>query len=108
MMFRSRGRHRPGVMNRLESKYAAKLESDKNTGHVQWYAFEAIKLKLADKTYLTPDFLVMTNDGYLECHEVKGFMYDDAAVKLKVAANKFPFKFVLIKQLRGAWDFKEI
>lgn len=108
MRFRSRGRHRPGVMNKLEARYAAKLEADKNSGTILWYSFEAIKLKLADKTYLTPDFIVMLNDGYLEAHEVKGFWEDDARVKIKVAAAKFPFKFVAIKFVRGQWEYEEI
>lgn len=106
--FRARGRHRPGHMNKLEARYCQQLEIEKNIGKVLWWSFEAIKFKLADKTYLTPDFIVMTNDGYLEAHEVKGFWEDDARAKIKVAADKFPVKFVAVQWKSGAWVYEEI
>ncbi len=94
----ARGCMPPGQMNRTESQYAQRLEILKQGGHIQWYASEAIKLRLADKTFYTPDFLVLASDGLLECHEVKGFWQDDARVKIKVAAEKFPFRFVAVKK----------
>ena len=39
----------------------------------------------------------MLGDGTLECHEVKGHWEDDARVKIKCAAEKFPFRFVAMK-----------
>lgn len=102
-------RKAPGAMNGWERKYSATLEARKQTGEILWWAYEAVKLKLADKTYLTPDFVVMLADGAIEFHEVKGFMRDDAAVKLKVAANKFPFIFRLITQGRDkTWSITEV
>lgn len=92
------GRLPPGQMNGTEAKYAAVLESLKHCGAVIWYEFEGIKLRLADNTFYTPDFLVMREDHVLECHEVKGFWMDDARVKIKVAADKFPiFRFYAVK-----------
>ena len=77
-----------------------------------WYRYEGITLKLAMDTRFTPDFIVMDKDGFLEVHEVKGFMRDDAHVKLKVAAEQFPFKFFLIRLIPkkdgGGWDIKEL
>jgi hypothetical protein len=99
MRFRSFGRPRPGVMNSLEARYARDLEIKKNTGQILGYWYEGIKLRLADKTFYTPDFFVMMADNSLEAHECKGFMMDDANVKLKCAAEKFPFKFILVR-----WD----
>jgi hypothetical protein len=29
-------------------------------------------------------------------------------VKIKVAAEKFPFRFVAVKAKRGAWEYEEI
>jgi hypothetical protein len=105
----AKGRLKPGEMNKTEAKYAEFLESCKLTGELVWYAFEGIKLRLADRTFLTPDFFVMRGNGELECHEVKGFMEDDAAVKLKVAAEHFPFRFLLIRKAKGGlWDIREI
>jgi hypothetical protein len=39
----------------------------------------------------------MRQDGQMEIHETKGFWTDDARVKIKVAADMYPFKFVAIK-----------
>lgn len=94
-------------MNKTEAEYAGILEMKKRAGVILWYCYEGIKLKLADNTSYTPDFIVMTQDMELECHEVKGFMRDDAAVKLKVAASLFPFRFILVRRERKEWVYKE-
>ena len=104
-------RRTPGTMNGLEAKYAATLTIDQASGAIVGYWFEAVTLKLAPDTRYTPDFMVLHNDGTLEFREVKGFMEDDAWVKLKVAADKFPiFRFTLIRQKLkrdgGGWDVK--
>lgn len=109
---RARGRHKPGVMNKLEAEYGALLEARRLAGNdILWYAFEALTLKLATDTRFTPDFLVLRADGQLECHECKGFMEEDALVKLKVAAEKFPFRFISIrkkpKKDGGGWLVRE-
>lgn len=102
------GRLKAGTMNKTEALYAETLEDAKTAGTVKWFAFEAIKLRLADNTFYTPDFFVMLATDELECHEVKGFWQDDARVKIKVAAEKFPFRFVAIKALSrkagGGWE----
>lgn len=96
-----RTRCEPGTMNKLETAYAEELERRKLIGEVADYRFEELKLRLAKRTYLTVDFFVMLADGTLEAHECKGFMEDDAAVKLKVAAEKFWwFKFYLVQARR--------
>lgn len=101
------GRKRPGSMNKLEGAYAHTLEARKTNGEVLWFAYEAIKLRLADKTFYTPDFFLMTSSGELECHEVKGFWEDDARVKIKCAAEKFPIVFKAIQRKRGEWIVEE-
>lgn len=106
------GRLKAGEMNKTEAAYAAHLEVRSRAGEVAWYKFEGVKLRLADNTFLTVDFAVMGDDGVLEMHEVKGFMTDDAAVKLKVAAFMYPFKFFLVraraKKNGGGWDVTEV
>lgn len=93
----------PGQMNGLEKSYSTYLDGLVLARAVLWYAFDSLKLRLAEKTFFTPDFLVMTSDGTLEIHEVKGHWEDDARVKIKVAADKFPFKFKAIKKEKGLW-----
>lgn len=94
-------------MNGLEAAYAEHLKTLQQAGAVDWFAFEAIKLKLADSTFYTPDFLVLMMNGDLEVHEVKGHWEDDARVKIKVAAALFPFRFRAIQRLPkrdgGGW-----
>ena len=106
------GRLKAGAMNKTEAAYAKKLELEKSAGLIAWYKFEALKLRLADSTFYTPDFIVMRACGLLEAHEVKGFMLEDANIKIKVAAEIYPFKFILVKvrpkKLGGGWTIKEI
>jgi hypothetical protein len=106
------GRLKQGEMNKTEAAYASHLEAERIEGQILWYKFEGIKLRLADATFYTPDFLVMAADNTLECHEVKGWMEDDANVKIKVAASMYPLRFVLVKvrpkKDGGGWLIKEI
>lgn len=96
--------HKSGQMNKLEAAYAARLESLKLAGEIADYRFECIKLRLADRTFYTPDFMVLRADGEFEMHEVKGFWEDDARVKIKVAASIYPFKFIAVRKQKGAWE----
>lgn len=113
------GRLEAGRMNRTESAYAEHLEllrRDDNCAVIS-FRFEAIKLRLAKRTFYEPDFMVVMADGSIEIHEVKGGpIEDDAAVKLKVAAALFPcFKFIIVrryrsgdKQIGSTWVFKDV
>jgi len=108
---KGRQRHAPGQMNKTEQAYGAHLDAMYRNNEIAQYKFEAVKLRLADNTFYTPDFLVMQNDGSIECHEVKGYWEDDARVKIKVAAAMFPFKFIAIKpkakKYGGGWEVEE-
>ena len=97
-----------GGMNKLEATYAMSLEAKKRAGKIVLWRYERVTLKLADDTRYTPDFYVLELDGSVSLVEVKGFMRDDALVKLKVAASQFPeFRFYLwqkgvLKPIKGA------
>ena len=93
------GRLKRGEMNATERDYGAELEQRRRAGEVLWYRFEGIKLRLADSTFYTPDFAVQLVDGTLECHEVKGHWQDDARVKIKVAAEMYPLRFVAVRRI---------
>ena len=106
----AKGRLPSGTMNKTETAYAAYLTESTMAGEVVWWKFEAINLRLADRTFYAPDFLVMRPDGSLEVHEVKGakaIFQDDAKVKIKVAAAMYPFLFVAVypkpKKDGGGW-----
>lgn len=92
------GRLPAGVMNKTEQAYADFLELRKRAGEVLWWKFEGIKLRLADKTFLTPDFAIMEADCSICLDDIKGFMQEDANVKLKVAAEIYPFRFNIVRK----------
>lgn len=106
------GRLKAGERNKSEAAYEQFLELRKRAHDILWYRFEGIKLRLADNTFLTMDFAVMRADGQLELHDVKGWMTDDANVKLKVAADQYPFRFVVVraktKKQGGGWEVTEV
>lgn len=94
-------------MNKLEEKYAAHLEIQRQAGQIVFWRYESVKFRLADRTWYNPDFYLMRPDGSIEIHETKGFMQDDANVKIKATAEQFPeFIFVLVKLAKGEWEFK--
>ncbi|EPC3803834.1 DUF1064 domain-containing protein [Enterobacter ludwigii] len=101
------GRLKTGQMNKTEEAYAEHLKRITGTV-IAWYKFEGIKLRLADNTFYTPDFAVMLTTGEMELHEVKGFWTDDARVKIKVAADMYPFTFRALKPIPkskgGGWS----
>lgn len=92
-------------MNKLEAEYAGMLKA---ASDVVWSAYEGITLRLGNDCRYTPDFALMRRDGSMELHETKGFMRDDALVKIKVAAAQYPFKFVLVRREKGNWSMTEI
>lgn len=101
------GRLPTGVMNKTEKAYAEHLAYLQTLRRVLWWMFEPIKLRLADGCFYSPDFMVMPDDCRLELHEVKGFWRDDARVKIKVAAARFPFRFIAVTKRRGEWEREE-
>lgn len=112
---RALGRLRPGDMNKTEAAYDKVLAEQLHAGLIQWYRFESIKLRLADNTFLTVDFAVLRADGVFEFHDVKGawaIYTDDAKVKMKVAAESFPFVFKVAvprkKKDGGGWEVREV
>jgi hypothetical protein len=102
--------YKPGVMNSTEIRYANLLDLRAKAGEIDGYRFESIKLRLADRTWYTPDFVVMRGDlTAIEFHEVKGFWRDDAKVKIKVAAEMYPeFAFIVAQYIKGNWEIRSI
>jgi len=100
--------YRTEGMNKTEARYAEHLEGLMRAGHIVGWDYEGVKLRLAEKTFYTPDFLVICADGSVELHEVKGHWEDDARVKIKVAAKQKPwFTFVAVKAGKGgAWEYE--
>ncbi len=101
-------RKKLGEMNKTEAAYYQHLQNKLQSGEIHLIKYEAIKLRLADKTYYNPDFLVVLADMTIELHEVKGSWkaphQEDARVKIKVAAEQFPeFQFAAFVKDKGSW-----
>jgi hypothetical protein len=100
----------PGKMNRTEGEYHEMLAARSRAGEITWWGYEKMKLKLADNTTITVDFLVITSSNEVELHEVKGTWFPEHnRVKLKVAAEMYPFfRFILCKKDKEGWHYREI
>lgn len=111
-----------GAMNATEERYAKYLREQQDAGYVAWWGYERVKLVLAPKTTWLPDFCVMRPDGAIEFHDTKGttskkrkdgtrvkapWVEGHAQIKIKVAADKFPFRFFHAYLVAGVWQYEE-
>ncbi len=96
--------------NKLEARYMAHLEVRKCAGQIRDYGYEAIKLKIGvRRCFFTPDFWVWAIDGVTELHETKGWLREDARVKLQSAARQYPmFRFFLVRADLGGWNVEPV
>lgn len=106
--FKALGRLKTGQMNKTEARYHDHLEAKRRAGEILWFKFEGLKLRLADKTFYSPDFVVLNHLMEIEVHEVKGFWQDDARVKIKVAADQYPFKFIAVYGTKDGWKYENV
>ena len=93
---KTRSRHSPGKMNKTESRFAQYLSILTAAKEIRDWRFEPIKLRLTDtdwKTTLTLDFLIVRLDDTIELTDIKGGggWEDDARVKIKIAADRYPW-----------------
>lgn len=101
----------PGVttdeanLNKTELAFLRFIRADPKIKevHVQDMTF-----KLANDCRLTPDFsyIFMGRQVFID---VKGFQREDALIKMKMAARKFPqFDFYIVKKAQGGWAFNKV
>lgn len=104
-------RKRIGGLNGFEEAYQEKLEGMRLERGIISYKFEALKFRLADNTFYTPDFMVVYPE-HIEFHEIKGMpATDDAIVKFKVVAEMYPqFRWLMIrgKKTRSYYEWETI
>ena len=92
-------------MNKLETQYAKHLEERKYAGEIESYLWDSMNFRLGPKCYYKPDFMVFLPDLTLEIHETKGFMEEDALVKIKACIAKFHLPLILVKRRKGKWEY---
>ncbi len=99
--------------NKTERAFAADLSEAHRNGSIAAWWREPFKVRLAGRTWYTPDFAVLTipaHQSLMLMFEVKGWMRDDAAVKLKVAAETYPcFRWLLVtRSVRHGWEVRQV
>lgn len=106
------GRLKTGEKNKTEQRYEDEvLRPGMMVGDILWYRFEGVKLRIADNTFLTVDYAVLPADGILTMIDVKGgpaVIQDDARVKMKVAAEAYPFRFQFAYPDGGGWTHEDV
>lgn len=105
--------HRPRdrYKSKLERKHAANLGLRKAAGEILDWKYEPIRIRLADNTFYTIDFLLLMADETIEAHEVKGWHPNirDSRTRWKMAAEVLPwFRWRFITQPRGGgrWEIE--
>lgn len=90
-------------MNKTEETFAALLEKAQADGEILRWEFEPVSLRVGPNTRYNPDFLIVLKpDRHWQLVEIKGHLRDDAAVKFKDCAEKYPeFSFLMIKKKKG-------
>lgn len=101
---------KPRGMNKTERSFAVEfLEPLKLAGEICHWEYETIKLRLADKTWYTPDFPVWLPPWTLIFVETKGgFIRDDAMGKLKIAAEQHAAPFFLAQRKVVRWTIRRM
>ncbi len=92
---------KPKGMNKWEEAFARTLEYRKAVGEIVWWAYEPFRIRLADGAFYRPDFATVDLDGRTSIYEVKGHYREAARVRLKVACEKLPYPFYLVKRTKG-------
>ena len=111
-MIRARGLGRQAARkgrSKLEERYAEHLKLLQLAGEIADFREQAFRLRLAGSAFYKPDFLVILADGLVEFHETKGHWEEAARVRIKVAAELYPwFTFKAVQFKAGNWVVEEI
>jgi len=108
----AKGRKRDQGMNKLEAAFSEELDLQVQLGALLWRStHEPMKLRLADKTFYTPDFLALDNGYALIVYDVKGGLFPEHnRVKMKVVAELYPLRFVIVRRPRveDPWVYEPV
>lgn len=92
---------KPKGMNKWEAAFALTLEYQRSIGELVWWDFEPFRIRLADGAFYRPDFVTVDKEGRTAIYEVKGHFREAARVRLKVAVEKLPYPFYLVRKSKG-------
>ena len=95
-------------MNKTELEYHRMLLARKSAGELlEVYPHESLKFCIGEKRcWYTPDFVVISDTGFIAIHEVKGgHVWDDAKVKFQSAKRQYPhFAWIWAQKKQGKWE----
>ena len=95
---------KPGRMNKTEAAYALHLDALRHVGQLDSWMFEEFRLRIGDRSFYKPDFVIWMPNFAIEIHEIKGHEREAAIVRWKACAEKFHrFRFKMIKRVNGEW-----
>lgn len=95
-------------LNKTETAFLAYLKENFTDASTHITA-QGLTLKLANGVRYTPDFIVVYGKGEITAYETKGFMRDDAGVKIKVAAQQWPWiTFYLVTRRKKEWQIEKV
>ena len=100
-------------MNKTERRYSLHLDDLIRKGAILRWDFEPEKFRLADNTFYTPDFRIITHSKHVEFADVKAWWVkagrvgaeEDSLVKMKVVAEQHPmYGFKMTWEVDGNWQ----
>jgi hypothetical protein len=96
-------------MSRPEVLMSDWLVIQKALGKIRDFGFESENLRLADRCFYRPDFLIKMLDDSRAFVEVKGEkQWDDAVVKYKCAAEMYDDPFFLAVYKKKRWKIRQL
>jgi hypothetical protein len=106
---RPHSRVKRNEMSKLEIKYQQHLNELIRAGVVASFEYERNTINLAKRTTYTPDWLIQYTDGRVVYHETKGYMEEDAWIRMKIAnrMQMIPIYVVTWNRAEG-WVIKPV
>ena len=101
--------HRPlNFKSNWEAQYYEHLRARKQAGEIIEFSYESIRLRISDKGFYTPDFIVIL-ENEIQFHEVKGQRREAGMVRIRTAAYQHRWtRFLLVTKKRNSWIIEEI
>lgn len=93
-------------LNKLERAFWERLQDAERMRVFEKTYEHPFKLRVIGNRYYIPDFASTEPDvAYVTIWETKGFMREDAELKLIAAAERYPcFEWVLVQKIRRKWE----
>ncbi len=97
-------------MNGLERKFRDDYIMPRvRTGEILTWSFEMFTIKLAHNLHYTPDFRIKNAAGVVAFYETKGFLREDAWIKMKICEKLVDESLYLCKWSKaGGWSIAPV